>query len=228
MDASGHLVIGAFGPFGPKSTNQADEVAKRLVQMRERGELQVPEDVRVTVVPMETNVDSVQQFVQTAKQMQADRVLMLGESGSGLKVEAQAHDRGQPHGLLLSAVTSLLPSFGEHETLATAAPADQMAQASGAAVSKDAGNFYCNYSYHSALQAGLNAVFVHVPSGILGLGRDPDGAARGVNQMLGAWYQADANGPLVMRDCHLGRADDPTGSSDGFGAIHSTSPARDT
>lgn len=202
MDVNGshHLVIGAFQPFGGKYTNQADEVAKRLSAMREAGELEVPDDVKVTVVPIDTNAASVESFVRTARELHADKVLMLGENGLGLRVETRAHDRGKPLPLMLSAVSSLLPHSKKRETLESRAPTQDMAQAANATVSRDTGHFYCNYSYHSALRAGLNAVFVHVPSGIFGLGRNPDAAAKSVNKMLGTWYQKDVNGPLVMLD----------------------------
>lgn len=198
MDAGKHLVIGAFQPFSGKHVNQADEVAKRLVKMRGNGELKVPVDVQLTVLPLDTNAAAVDHFVQQAQALHADRVLMLGEGGLGVHVEAQSHDRGQPGSLLASAAAELLPTFKKSPTLASPAPVEAMGCAGGAKVSHDAGHYYCNYSYHSALRAGLNAVFVHVPSGILGLGRDADGAAQSVNKMLGAWYQTDPDGPLVL------------------------------
>ena len=78
---------------------------------------------------------------------------------------------------------------GAEDGIASPAPVEAMAQAGNARVSHDAGRYYCNYSYQSALRAGLNAVFIHVPAGIFGLGRDPEGAAQSVNRMLGAWYR---------------------------------------
>jgi len=199
MDASGEkLVIGAFRPFGGKRTNQAAEVAARLEKMKSEGTLQVPDHVEISFLPLDTTVEGVEKFVARAKELKADKVLMLGENGLSLKVEAQAFDRGRPSSLLVSAASELVPSFRKSPSLETKAPAEAMAGASRSALSRDPGSYYCNYSYFTALSAGLNAVFVHVPSGIFGFGRDPDAAALGVNDMLGTWYAASAQGPLVM------------------------------
>jgi pyrrolidone-carboxylate peptidase len=194
------LVIGAFQPFGGKSVNNAAEVAERLKDMRADGSLSIPDGVDVSVLPVEVSEASVRDFVAQAKAQGADKVLIMGESGFDIKVEERAIDRGKPKPLLLSAVTHFLPDFGEHDELHTNAPVFKMAEAAGGKVSTDAGNYYCNYSYHTALDAGLNAVFVHVPSGVMGVGRNTEAAAEGVNRLIGAWYQNDPNGPLVMTD----------------------------
>ena len=184
-----HLVIGAFQPFGGKHVNNASQVAGRLQQMQAEGTLHVPADTQVSFLPLGTSVDAVEKFVQEAENLGADRVLMLGENGLATKVEGRAHDRGVPRSLLATAAMEFLPK-GSQGTLDSRAPVRSMAEASGAGLSQDAGAYYCNYSYHTALQAGLNAVFVHVPSGLFGLGRQTDKAAGQVNQMLESWYLA--------------------------------------
>lgn len=184
-----HLVIGAFQPFGGKRVNNAAEVAARLQSLQESGELRLPADTRVSFLPLETGVSAVETFVEQAQELGADRVLMLGESDLRTHVEARAHDRGTPRSLLATAAMEFLPK-GSAGSLDTPAPVERMAEASGAKLSHDAGAYYCNYSYHAALKAGLNAVFVHVPSGLLGVGRQTEAAAQQVGTMLETWYLA--------------------------------------
>jgi pyrrolidone-carboxylate peptidase len=183
------LVIGAFQPFGGKRTNNAAEVAGRLEEMVHQGSLELPEDVRVSFVPLETSPESVDRFLEQASQ--AERVLMMGESGFATRVEARAHDRGQPGSLVGSALRELVPLPERAEALDSPAPVQEMARAAGARLSGDSGHYFCNFAYYTALQAGLNAVFVHVPSGFLGLGRQTDRAADQVKTMLETWYLAD-------------------------------------
>jgi len=185
------IVIGAFKPFGLKKTNQAQEVAGSLKQLQEKGELSVPKDTDVVFLSMETNADSVQNFVDQAKKLNPSKVLMLGEDGLSTRIEKKGKDRGKPLSAPLSALGfSRHPSRGEIES-----PADvgRLAKAAGVGVSGDAGKYYCNYAYHTALQAGLNAIFVHVPSGILGLGKAPEKATKQVNRILDEWFISDPN-----------------------------------
>lgn len=75
-----------------------------------------------------------------------------------------------------------------------------MARAVDAKVTSDAGRHYCDCSWQSAVRAGLNAVFIHLPVGIVGLGHHPEGAARSVNRMLATGYREPPNGTLLMED----------------------------
>ncbi|MCE7873029.1 hypothetical protein DYH09_21980 [bacterium CPR1] len=81
-----------------------------------------------------------------------------------------------------------MPGADREDELATRAPVEEMARNSKCFLSHDAGEFYCNYAYHSALSAGLNALFVHVPSGFLGLARSTSRASHKVEQILETWY----------------------------------------
>jgi pyrrolidone-carboxylate peptidase len=191
VKANGPIVIGAFRPFGGKSTNNAQEVSKGLQELHQRGELGVPADADVQFLSLSTDAKSVDEFCQTAKDLDADKVLLLGESGFSTKIESQAFDRGVPGTVFGSAAREMLPSDRNAERLKSAAPIDRMASASDSKVSNDAGHFYCNYAYHQALDLGLNAAFIHVPSGLFGVGRQTEAATKQVNTALETWFIAD-------------------------------------
>lgn len=182
------VVIGYFGPYGGKASNAAEETTDKLAAAERAGTLDVPAGVDVEFHRLDRDPDSVDRFLAAARSSRAGKVLLLGEALGPLKVERQARDRGlPPDNVFISAGTAFLRR-GSDRALATAAPADEMAAAAGARLSSDAGTDYCNYVYYRALEAGLNAVFVHVNSGLFEHFRDIDGAARGVNAMLGAWF----------------------------------------
>jgi pyrrolidone-carboxylate peptidase len=191
VTVNNRLVIGAFRPFGGKSTNNAEAVSNKLKAKHEAGELAVPEGTDVHFVPMTTDQKGVADFVQTAQDLQADKVLMLGESGFSTKIESRAIDRTAPGTLFGSAARTLIPSFQEEGSIESQAPVDTMAEASGSSVSQDPGHYYCNYAYHQALQVGLNACFVHVPSGLFGVGKQTEQASKQVEEALTTWYVAD-------------------------------------
>ncbi len=75
------LVIGAFGPFGGKWFNNAELVSQRLEQRHAAGQLKIPDQVEVHFLPLDCSPEGIQDFVQKAQQLQADRVLVMGESG---------------------------------------------------------------------------------------------------------------------------------------------------
>ncbi len=182
------LVIGAFGPFGGKWLNNAELVSQRLEQRHAAGQLKIPDQVEVHFLPLDCSPEGVQSFVHKAQELNPDRVLVMGESGFRTRIETRAFDRGVPSGLLQSTLKEMVPGANREGELATTAPVEQMARNSGSFLSHDAGEFYCNYAYHSALSAGLNALFVHVPSGLLGLALSTNRATDKVEQILETWY----------------------------------------
>ena len=185
---SKRVLVGYFGPYGGKSSNAAEETVNQLAAAEQAGMLNVPADVEVEFFCLERDVDSVDRFISAAQTHQVGKVLLLGENLGPLKVESLARDRGvPPRNVLVSAGTAFW-RHGSGGALATDAPVAEMAAAAGARLSSDAGTDYCNYVYYRALKAGLNAVFVHVNAGLFEHFRDIDGAARGVNAMLGAWF----------------------------------------
>jgi len=183
------ILVGYFGPFGGKRSNAAEETAKKLGAAKEAGTLEVPAGATVEFLRLDRDAASVDRFIATAKAGGAGKVLLLGESLGPLKVETLARDRGlPPKNVFISAGTAFLRRASA-EVLKTDAPAAAMAEAAGAKLSADAGTDYCNFVFHRALRAGLSAVFVHVGSGLFEHFRDVDGAARGVNAMIGAWFE---------------------------------------
>lgn len=175
------LVIGAFQRFGCRLVNNAALVARKLQQP---GQLHIAADVDVEFHKLDVNGRSIDDFVRQARDSHADYVLLLGEDGFSTFVEERAYDRGVPASAPVTVVKDLF-GLGSREYLRTAAPVKAMAAAGHAQVSHDAGYYYCNYAYHSALKAGLNAVFVHVPGTPFGLGTGAYAAK--VDRMLGAW-----------------------------------------
>lgn len=182
------VLVGYFGAYGGKRSNAAEETARKLAAAEQAGTLNVPEGVDVEFHRLDRDADSVDRFIAAAQSGHAAKVLLLGEELGPLKVERLARDRGlPPKNVFISAGTAFL-RHGSGQLISTDAPVTAMAAAAGAKISADAGTDYCNYVYYRALKAGLNAVFVHVNSGLFEHFRGIDGAARGVNAMLGAWF----------------------------------------
>jgi pyrrolidone-carboxylate peptidase len=189
--APSKIFIGYFGPWIVKNKANAAELTvdaflnKYKEKLAERNITFEPEKMKCTF-------DSVSAAVTKAKPY--DRAMFVGETlmAGSARLERLAYNRKPVDARSDSKpvdARSDMKSARKDDALPTSCPVEDMAKAAKIDVSDDAGWGYCNYVYYLALKAKVNAVFLHVNSGFVGIGRNVDVSVEKLRIVLEEWVK---------------------------------------